>query len=794
MDVDPRKKLMKNVSSLLAAFSVALMSFSATAQNNNPKAAVVLVKDGAAQSAIYVAPEVMAEDKKLAPTTPFAEREAESNRRLLRESVKDLSLYLGKMSGASVEVVTVAPDGQDKRLPILIGTLAQTKFGPVQKKAPFAQGFRVMVTQSGVGLQGENDESSSYAIYELLDRLGCRWFMPSELGEEIPQLKTIALPNMDDADAPGTWYRGIWHADADFKRRTRNSGGYDDSSYIAAGHALEHYITKEQREQHPEWKAIIDGKPHPLRLKWSNPGVQQAVADAVIAGLDKQYVPSVSLSPEDGGEFDQSDDTKWDAGDYDPVMNSPSITDRYVKFCNIVAEKVTAKYPDVKLGFLAYVQFTQPPVREKLHPALVPMFAPINWCRAHAMTDNCPSRPRVKTMIEGWGKVSPGGVSYYNYMFNLAEYSVPYPMMHQMKEELPIIYGSNVKYWQPEGMSNFDQVLPGLYLTLRKSWNPKEDSDAILNEFFTRFYGNAEKPMRKYWTLFDEQWTQVDEHAGGGWDYARRFTPDFMKAARAAMDEALAITRTSTEYRRVKMQDESLKQFERWMQMTWDLHEGRLTNLGPASVRWMSRQLDLGDEYAAQSAFSKAWAPETTVAGLWFKSFFQPAYLDATRIAKNFTVVGNPMRQWKYLVDKEKSGEAQELFKADYSDAAWKSSDIAVERFATLGIPDYFGPVWYRQSVKVAAGPAGKKVFLWLSRTDGKAKVWVNGQLVRYVNEKGEVSDESPAVYGPSLSFDITAALKPDADNQITIRGTRTFINELGTGGLLGPVYLYRDR
>jgi hypothetical protein len=125
-------------------------------------------------------------------------------------------------------------------------------------------------------------------------------------------------------------------------------------------------------------------------------------------------------------------------------------------------------------------------------------------------------------MIEGWGKASPGGVSYYNYMFNLAEYSAPYPMMHQMKEELPIIYANHVKYWQPEGMANFDEVLPGLYLTMRKAWNPNANSDAVLDEFFTRFYGNAEKPMRKYWTLFDNQWTNVDEHSGGGWSYGRR--------------------------------------------------------------------------------------------------------------------------------------------------------------------------------------------------------------------------------------------------------------------------------
>ena len=228
------------------------------------------------------------------------------------------------------------------------------------------------------------------------------------MGEEIPRRKTVSLQEMDFSGAPGTHYRSIWYGDEDFKRRNRMGG-----QEISATHALEFYISKEQREAHPEWRAIIGGKPHAVRLKWSNTGVQQAVADAVIAQLDKQYTPSISLSPDDGGSFDESDDKAWDAGDYDAVMNGPSITDRYIKFCNIVAEKVTKKYPDVKLGFLAYVQYTQPPIREKLHPSLVPVIAPINYCRAHAMTDNCPSRRLVKSIVEGWAKAS-SSIAYYS--------------------------------------------------------------------------------------------------------------------------------------------------------------------------------------------------------------------------------------------------------------------------------------------------------------------------------------------------------------------------------------------
>ena len=54
-------------------------------------------------------------------------------------------------------------------------------------------------------------------------------------------------------------------------------------------------------------------------------------------------------------------------------------------------------------------------------------------------------------------------VSYYNYMYHLAEMVVPYPMMHQMAEELPILYRNNVVFWQPETLPTFESSLPGLF-------------------------------------------------------------------------------------------------------------------------------------------------------------------------------------------------------------------------------------------------------------------------------------------------------------------------------------------
>lgn len=758
---------------------------------------VTLVENGTARVAIHVPPQVMATDKPVSSKTPYLENETELQRRRLRDSVKDLAQTLQKMSDAKIEVLQRAPSAADKQTPILIGEYARAKFGEPQKKSPFKQGWRMVVSPRAIGLLGENGESASYAIYEVLDRLGCRWYMPGELGEVVPRRKTVRLAETDVSDVPDTEFRNVWYADDAFKRRNR-LGGFS----VAAPHALESYITQEQREQHPDWRAIIDGKPHPMRLKWSNPAVSDAIADAIIAKLDQKYTPTVSLAPEDGALFDESDDKKLDAGDWDPAMNQVSITDRYINFCNRIAERVTKKYPDVRFGMLAYVQYTRSPVREKLHPNLLMKIAPITYCRAHAMTDKhvCPSRAQIRPLVESWGKVAQGRLAYYNYMFHLAEVSVPYPMMHQMSEELPILYRNGISFWGPETMPNYESVLPGMWLSLRMAWNNQLKPKEVFDDLFTNFYGSASKPMQRYWQTFDDSWTNVPAHAGSLWSYNRRFTPEILKAARTAMDEALSAAQTVTEYRRVKLFDNSLRQFERFMALRYDLNEGRLANLDLRGLEWQGTQIGLGNEYSDHYVFGKtSWSPRT-IAGGYYNVFVNKTYEDAARIADRrspYTLVSNkPLREWKYFflaAQDNQTEQAQGWDKPEFDDSTWKSTDAAVETWADLGMMNEFGTMWYRATYRLPKLPEGKKLFLWIAAADNSARVFVNGQAIPFVDDKGETTETAKGFARP-FSFDITQAAKADADNQITIASTRDFLRELGTGGLMGPVYLYREK
>lgn len=758
------------------------------------RADVTLADNGSGKATIYTTARVMAPDDPAINTegqrTPPVVKE--SQRRELREAVKDLAHYLGQMSGATFPVSTEVAAGGT--IPIYIGERAVEVFGPPKQSAFFKQGFRVVVGAKGIGLEGESDLATSYAVYEVLDRLGCRWFMPTEMGECVPTLKTINLADMDFSSAPFTYYRGVWYGDAAFQRRNR-MGGY----YLAASHALDSILPASMLKEHPDWVAIYKGKPAPPTIKWTKPEIADALAATLLQRLDKSGPMSLSLSPEDGMTFDESEDPKFDAGDFDPVLNTTSITDRLLMLDNRVAAKVSQKYPDVLMGFIAYVNYTRPPVREPVHPNLVPEIAPITYTRYHPITDmGEPNNQALRDLIVGWGKKARMTAAYM-YGYNLCEITAPFPMIKRWSEDTLFLFHNNCKFWAPETEANYETSMYGIYIANRLAWDPTLKPQDIVDDINTRFYGNAAKEMGEYWSYIDDLWNNTPEYSGGANGYLLRFTPERMKHMRELLNAGKAKARTPQEKERVTLANESLVLFEKYMKMRWDFAEGRFDKLDSEADTWVRRTDSMAERYRAQSCFSTR---RYGAGGVWgsnngvdfFNAWFHGRYDDAARIAHYYQILTpQPLRQWRYAVDKEKQGEAKHWETPGFADAGWKTTDVAAETWSTLGLHNYFGRVWYRTQMQIPAAPAGRKTYLWLGGNDGRAKVFVNGQHVPYIDAKGNKSDAYEG-FLTSASFDISSVFKPNAENQITILCERHEANDIGTGGLMGPVIVYRER
>ena len=69
----------------------------------------------------------------------------------------------------------------------------------------------------------------------------------------------------------------------------------------------------------------------------------------------------------------------------------------------------------------------------------------------------------------------------------------------------------------------------------------------------------------------------------------------------------------------------------------------------------------------------------------------------------------------------------------------------------------------------------------------------MNGTHVPYLTPDTGAKQDAFDGYCKPAQFDVTAALKA-GDNQFTILCDRHHLNELGTGGLIGPVVLLREK
>jgi hypothetical protein len=775
---------------------------SAAAARGSPSSAAtmrgVVLAAGGRSRLLILAPKRLEEPAAVAAVTPPrrqakvrltpAQQRASNEAELLKASIRDLVGYLGRISGTEVELRFGPPEASTPadRVTLLLGELGASRYGALSGHTPGNQAFRVVIQPSAIGLFGESDVSTSYAIYELLDRLGCRWFMPGALGEDIPSKDPLAVTEADDTLSPSTLYRDIWYADPDFKRRNRLGG-----LKLEAGHMLERWVTQADRDEHPEFKAQIAGVTSERRLRWSSPELAKVMAANISAKLAKKPADSVSLSPGDGIDFDESDDRALDANDWDPSVNSVSLTDRLMSFANRVATELQPQHPDLMLGVLAYASYTRPPVREQVHPNVVPVIAPITYCRVHPWSDDgCPGARDARRIVEGWAAHS-ARLAFRGYGYNLSEPAAPFPLLRKWSEDLPYLFAHKTRFFQPETLPNFETTLPGLYLAIRLSWNAQQNPAAILNDLFDHFYGHASQQARQYWELLDQAWTNTPEFAGGGLGHPRRFTPQFLEQARKSLAETQLACRTESERARVAMLDASLSQLELYMGMDARFKRGDVGHLATDLARWLEEAYRLADFYASNAAFAKtAWAHGSVYAS-YVKRFLEPIYLEIDRIHREQLLLSMPSCNARYRLAPELklpvAGPPVTLGETD------RVTNFCQETWSTLGHYDYFGAMWYELELDASKLPAGKRAYLTLTKVDGAAQVWLNGVLIKPTRPTGTSSD-SAEVHLSFLSYELTPAVHAGETNRLTVAVQRTRLAELGAGGLLGPLYTYRDR
>lgn len=701
----------------------------------------------------------------------------------------ELARTLEQISGAKVPIRRIAVGDLDRTIKeavkagtttVLLGSLALKQLGELtdQEKDALSDlsGFVLKVEPGLVAIAGGAPRGTEIGVYEVLEQLGVRWFLPGPLGTVMPTRSDLVLPVQTLAEKPSFKARHFGFnaldrdpATADWKKHQREGG-----PYLPPAHGIR-LGDDGDFETHPEFYALVDGKRVENQVCISNPEVvRRAIEETKRYFRENPSEPWIGMGPKDGSGFCQCASCQaLDGGSWDPFSNERSVTDRYIWFFNQVLAGLKEEFPDKKIAFYVYHCYLQPPEREKPDPKIVAAIAPIGLCRVHGMNNPiCPERSYLKGLITAWTQAVPE-VYERGYWFNLADPGMAFIQVHRMDDEIPFYATQGIQGFRTECTNQWAAQGPSLYVAGQLMWNAKANSQELMGDFCQKLFGPAAVPMEAYFQLLDERLRDADYHTGSAFDLLNFYPPDFRAKASAHLKEACKLASKSPFKERVELFASGFAFTEQFAQMQqavriqdWEKAKAALGKLDELRAKLIDYDPPMMSPGQTES---------------YLRRFFRlPVEQGSARVRDGNRLVVPLLDEWDFLLDPQRIGESLHYERADLTGGNWQKIPTSSTTWSDEGLRYYKGLSWYRQTVDVPEDFDGQRVFLWFGGVDESARVWVNGLLI----------GTSPSSAFTPFELDATPALKP-GKNVVTVCVANLQTNELGTGGITSPAFFY---
>lgn len=697
----------------------------------------------------------------------------------IQQAADDLVLHFEKMSGAKLIIEISDADfiTNTKKAGMTPIVIDQQLLGG---KAPRGA-FELKVADGVVSIRG-SEEGPYYGAMELLEQLGCRWFMPGDLGTVIPKLDTVVLKDQKTAQAPSFPSRHFQMPDRDWQKRVRCGG-----DVFAGGHGITappYKLDKKTGEYGPEenaeFYALIDGKRVSRQHCISNPKLLEFVINSVKERRAAGKGPVIAMGPNDGAGFCECESCKaLDGGDFDPFSNELSVTDRYIWFFNEILKGVNDEYPDTNLAFYIYHSYMRPPTRWKPDPRIQGALAPIALDRVHGFSNPvAPEKSYAKWLFEEWGKIMP---ELYDrgYWSNLACPGYPFIIIDRLRDEIPACHELGLKGWRVETFPNYGPQFPSMYVAGKLMWNHETDVDALLEDCFDKFFGPAAEPMGAYIRLMDQALARSEHCTGSSWDMPLHYPAEVRKKARAHLIEGAkrSADADGVYAGRVKMIMQTFDLLESFIAMM----DARVENDFEKGKAELEKMDAVAEELMAYEPVPMLSAGRFSTYTNYTKRFFRHCTEQGyARVTGGNQLIAAAQDEWDFQIDPLRVGEDIGLWRTGITGGDWQRIKTSSSSWSNQGLRYYKGLAWYRQTLTVPEKFAGKRVFFWCGGVDESAKVWINGK-------------ETGISHGAAMyPFELDATEMVQAgDNTVVVCVANERVNELGTGGILAPVILY---
>jgi hypothetical protein len=403
----------------------------------------------------------------------------------------ELETYLEQMSGRSWNITTGASPA------------SPTIYLTVDATAPDLDGlgeeaYHIVSDANGISITGHTALATRHGAYELLDRLGVRWFFKNDAWTVVPD-SLADLGALNVIDEPDYFWRGIrlypnvGQADAQTWGQRNRTGG---AAYYFGGHSYA-YILDETGythdvttyNAHPDWFLPTGGFASPWQL---NP------ADDDIIGFSENYavlafeaepghadwcygdnIPrgAVSITPNDGGGWNP------------PYSDKQDITDLVFGLSNTVALSISQIYPGKYVATPSYASYSEIPSIE-LEPNVL-----VHVATAYNYSDYTIAQ-RVA------GITAQGGVPGIRDYVDIWQWYYDAPSNRnslKVLKRIPMWLALGAQSYEGEVMDNWGGRGHIYYALSRLLWDASLDLDDIFNDFYTKAFGPAAATMQTYY-------------------------------------------------------------------------------------------------------------------------------------------------------------------------------------------------------------------------------------------------------------------------------------------------------
>jgi len=771
--------------------------------------AITLVEDGAPRATIVVAQNAVEPNKD------------DASAQKISIAAKDLQDYIRKISGATLPI---AGDGSTPAGGLIF--VGQSKLtAPFKTDIPSGltpqrneEGFLIQSRGESLVLAGNDAgpyHGTEYSVYNFLNRLGVRWFMPGEYGEYFPSQKTVRVADMTVKEKPDFRMRNWWiHTTPEMlalesRWKIRNGMNPDTIFAIPNDSSVRNFVpAPELAKTEPELFAkAFDGSINVNLPNLTNPKTVQIAAEKMKEYFRKNPdAGSIGVAPDDGLPRDFNPETvKRNQGFSDlvgreGVPTEMSTTEEWLEWVNAVTREVNKEFPDKIVSTNGYAARNMSPFGVPIDPNISIMFAAIWSDTLHAYDDpKSWQMVRQGQLLQRWTELNDK-VWIYGYDYTmLVSGLTPLPQTRKLARDIPLM-----KKWGVAGF--FDETrniwaergITTKYIKARLEWDADANVDALLDDYFAKWYGTAAKPSRAFWDALEEtvESTPVSGHEDRvlPWVYSPQLLTK-LNVHLAAAEKAAATPRDKQHVETDRLIFEHLKAYVA-------MNDAELASNFAEAAKQADAMLAIRPKLHAINSFLMMPNEKNETGGTDYKSGVW--YWSITDRAAHYRKMADSIngttgqliaplpQQAAFSIDPKDEGRFAGWYQENWNTQNWEKITTA-KPFYLQGHMDksgypYMGNVWYQFKMNVPATARGQKVLLYAPVVEAEAWTWVNGKYIghRPYHETYERPNE--------MELDVTDALKFGQNNLITIRVSTSSNRSALAGGLIGRLFLHSPK